>query len=86
MNPKFGFTIKNFQFSSVANKPDHKSVVYAAGIDRTIKTVVDGKLELTYEAGANIAQIQLLKGGRALFAGVADADRPGSIQIINFNW
>ena len=57
MNPRFGFTIKNFQFSSVANKPDSKSIVYAAGIDKSIKTIEDGKLTLNYEAGVNISQI-----------------------------
>jgi len=30
-------------------------IVYAAGIDRTIKTVVDGHNPVTYDAGANIA-------------------------------
>jgi hypothetical protein len=28
----------------------------------------------------------VLKGGRALFAGVAEGDRPESIQIINFHF
>jgi len=27
-----------------------------------------------------------LNGGRALFAGVAENDRPGSIQVINMKW
>jgi hypothetical protein len=34
---------------------------------------------MTYEAGVNISQIQLLNGGRAIFAGVHENDRPGSI-------
>jgi WD40 repeat protein len=57
VNPKSQFTIKNFQFACVANKPDSKSIVYAAGIDKTIKRIEDGNLTLTYEAGANISQI-----------------------------
>lgn len=57
VNPKSQFTIKNFQFACVANKPDSKSIVYAAGIDKTIKRIDDGNLTLTYEAGANISQI-----------------------------
>ena len=34
----------------------------------------------------DISQIQLLNGGRAIFAGVAENDRPGSIQVINMKW
>jgi len=41
----------------VANKPDSKSIIYAAGIDKTIKTIDQGKLVMTYEAGVNISQI-----------------------------
>ena len=37
-----------------------------------------------YDAGANISQIQLMRGGRAIFAGIAENDRPGSIQVIAF--
>jgi len=55
VHPKHAFMIKNFQFASVANKPDSKSIVYAAGIDKTIKTIDAGKLVLTYEAGVNIS-------------------------------
>jgi len=38
-----------------------------------------GKEVERYEAGVNISQIQLMHGGKALFAGVAENDRPGSI-------
>lgn len=55
VNPKHAFMIKNFQFASVVNKPDSKSVVYAAGIDKTVKVIDSGKLVMTYEAGANIS-------------------------------
>jgi hypothetical protein len=41
---------------------------------------------MNYEAGVNISQIQMLHGGRALFAGVAENDKPGSIQVINLNF
>lgn len=85
-NPQYIYSLKNFQFACVANQPDSKSVVYAAGIDKTIKTIVAGNINTTYEAGVNISQIQLLNGGRALFAGVAENDRPGSIQVINMKW
>jgi len=78
-NPKSAFTIKNFQFASVANKPDSKSIIFATGVDKTIKVIENNKPILTYEAGVNLSQIQILHGGRALFAGVAENDRPGSI-------
>lgn len=72
----------------MANKPDSKTVVYAAGFDKTIKMIdgtnQEGKEIERYEAGVNIQQIQLLHGGRALFAGIAENDRPGSIQVIRF--
>ena len=72
----------------MANKPDSKSIVYAAGFDKTIKMIdgsgQEGKEIERYEAGVNIQQIQLLHGGRALFAGIAENDRPGSIQVIRF--
>ena len=42
-NPQSRFTIKNFNFSCVANKPDSKQILYAAGIDKTIKMINNGK-------------------------------------------
>ena len=70
----------------MANKPESRSIIYAAGVDKTIKTIENGKLALTYEAGVNISQIQLMHGGRALFAGVSENDKPGSIQVIDFEF
>jgi hypothetical protein len=63
----------------VANKPGSKDIIYASGIDKTIKVLDQGKLALTYEAGVNISQIQVMHGGRAMFCGVSENDRPGSI-------
>ena len=85
-NPQFHYKLKNFQFTCVANQPDSKSVIYAASSDKTIKTISGGNLQTTYETGVNISQIKLLNGGRAMFAGVAENDRPGSIQVINMKW
>jgi WD40 repeat protein len=77
------YYIKNFQFVSVTNKPEHKSVVYGAANDKTIKMIDHGHLVMNYEAGQMINQIQLLHGGRAIFAGLGENDKPGSIQVIN---
>jgi hypothetical protein len=63
----------------VANKPESKDIVYATGIDKTIKMINKGVEIQRYDAGSNISQIQVMKGGRAIFAGIAENDRPGSI-------
>jgi WD40 repeat protein len=101
-NPSQQYVIKNFNFNCVANKPDSKHIIFAAGQDKTIKMInmqpsgpkdssnsykdhkFDGKEIERYETGVNISQLQLLHGGRALFAGVSENDRPGSIQVIRF--
>lgn len=70
----------------MANKPDSRSTIYAAGVDKTIKTIENGKLAMTYEAGVNISQISIMHGGRALFAGVSENEKPGSIQVIDFEF
>ena len=71
--------MKNVNFSSVANKPDSKTTIYAVGTDKSIKEIVNGKEILRYEAGVNISQIALMHGARAFFAGIAEDDKPGSI-------
>ena len=37
--PYMIYSLKNFQFACVANHPDSKTKIYAAGIDKTIKTI-----------------------------------------------
>jgi hypothetical protein len=54
-------------------------VIYAVGTDKTIKEIENGKDKFRYEAGVNISQIVLLHGGKAMFAGIAEDDKPGSI-------
>lgn len=78
-NPIQRYTLKNVNFSCVANKPDHKSTFYAVGTDKSIKEIEGGKEKLRYEAGVNISQLVLMHGARAFFAGVAEDDKPGSI-------
>lgn len=67
-------------FSCVAYKPETKYIYYAVGTDKTIKEI-NGSKEVypRYDAGVNVSQIALMHGGRAIFAGVAEDDRPGSI-------
>lgn len=52
------------------------------GTDKSLKEIETGtKKEIKCEIGVNISQICLMHGARAIFAGVAEEDRPGSIQI-----
>ncbi len=60
--------------------PDSK-IIYVAGTDKCIKEVDNGKLKHCYEANVNISQIAMMHGGRALFAGSAEDDRPGVISV-----
>jgi len=57
INPFTSFSQKNYQFTSVANLPGSKNIIYASGIDKTIKVLEGTKATLTYEAGVNISQI-----------------------------
>jgi len=50
-NPIFEFKLKNVNFSSVAVKPESKSIVYAVGTDKSLKEIENGSKKLIYEAG-----------------------------------
>lgn len=76
--------MKNVNFSSVSNKPDSKTIIYAVGTDKTIKEIENGKEKLRYESGLNISQIALLHGGRTFIAGIAEDDKPGAIQCLRY--
>ncbi len=73
-------------FSCVANKPDIKTTFYAVGTDKSIKEIENGKEKLRFEAGVNISQLVTMNGARAFFAGVAEDDKPGSIQVLRYPW
>jgi WD40 repeat protein len=85
-NPIQKFTLKNVNFSCVANKPDSKSTFYAVGTDKSIKEIENGREKMRYEAGVNISQLVLMHGARGFFAGVAEDDKPGSIQVLRYPW
>ncbi len=84
-NPIFEFKMKNVNFSCVSYKPDSKQMYFAVGTDKTIKEI-NGNKEVfpRYDAGVNVSQIVLMHGGRAIFAGVAEDERPGSIQVLKY--
>lgn len=80
--PVFEYRMKNVIFSCVAYKPDSKYTIYAVGTDKTLKEIESsGKKEIKCETGVTISQICLMHGARAIIAGVADEDKPGSIQV-----
>lgn len=85
-NPQYKFSLKNVNFSCVANKPDIKNTFYAVGTDKSIKEIENGKEKLRFEAGVNISQLVTMHGARAFFAGVAEDDKPGSIQVLRYPW
>ena len=39
-----------------------------------------------YESNVNLSQIVLMHGGNAIIAGVAEEDKPGSIQVFRSNF
>ena len=85
-NPYQKYSLKNVNFSCVANKPDSKTTFYAVGTDKSIKEIENGKEKLRFEAGLNISQLVLMHGARAFFAGIAEDDKPGSIQVLRYPW
>jgi hypothetical protein len=75
---------KSVNFNGVANKPDSKSICYAVGTDKILREIENGKEKVKYESGVNISQLALMHGARAFFAGIAEDDRPGSIQVLRY--
>ena len=78
-NPVFEFKEKGVNYSGVAIKPDSKSIIYAAGTDKTLREIENGKNLQVYKTGLNISQVCLMHGGKAFFIGVAEDDKPGAI-------
>lgn len=59
--------------------------MFAVGTDKTIKEICGSKEVFPrYDANVNISQIVLMHGARAIFAGVAEDDKPGSIQVLKY--
>ena len=83
--PEFEYARKGTNFSSVVGTGEPSAnLIYAVGTDKSIKEIENGKEKTRFEGGQNISQIALMHGGRALFAGLADDDKPGSIQVYKF--
>lgn len=59
--------------------------MFAVGTDKTIKEIHGNKEVFPrYDANVNLSQIVLMHGGRAFFAGIAEDDKPGSIQVLKY--
>jgi len=87
LNPVFEYKQKNVIFSCVAYKPESKYSIYAVGTDKSLKEIENSKEKYPrYESNVNISQIVLMHGGNAILAGVAEEDKPGSIQVFRPNF
>ena len=59
-------------------------LVYATGTDKTIREL-DGKVEkLRYEQPCALSQAVLMHNRRAIFTGVAEQNKPGSVQVLRY--
>jgi len=59
-------------------------VVYTTGSDKSIREITNNKETLRYEEGVTYSQIVCGYQRNLLVAGVAEPDRPGSIQVFRF--
>jgi hypothetical protein len=83
-NPVGSYKHQKIAFTSVATfkSPETKSgkpILYVAGSDRSIREIKDDELSLCYEENCTYSQILIGHMRKMIIAGVAEADRPGSI-------
>lgn len=92
VNPIWHYKLKNVDFTCVATfKPEGEknSLVYATGQDKTIRELSSGKKgvgfeEYRFEQNVTLSQIALLRDRKAMFTGVNETNKPGSIQVIKY--
>ena len=65
------------------NIPNQMHQVYVVGSDKKIWHSIDTKNAV--DAGVTISQLAITENCNALFAGVGEPDRPGSVQIYKIN-
>lgn len=94
--PKWKFTKKNVEFSSVtsykAEGPNEKEpYVYVTDSEKCIRELkgvklADGRYEVqclkVLEQSVSLSHIALMTNRRAIFTAIEEKDRPGSIQVI----
>lgn len=87
-NPAWSFKLlQKISFSSVACfKPEGQPepVVYAACSDRSIREIIKEGESLRYEENLTYSQVLVGHQRNFLFAGLAEPNRPGSIQIFRY--
>lgn len=59
-------------------------LIYASGSDRSIREIQGSEEKLRYEENLTYSQILVGYGRNLLYAGLAEPDRPGSIQIFRY--
>ena len=95
-NPVWQYKLKNVDFTCVrAFKPDNdvkaEPLVYATGQDKTLREITrpgDGRKQDVSRLEQNIIlnQIEIMRDRKAVFAGVGEASKPGSVQVIVYPW
>lgn len=73
------FTKRNVAMTSVCSIPGRPLEAYCCGSDRNIWNIQDP--QIPYEAGAIMSQLSMTHNAKALFAGVGEANKPGSLHI-----
>lgn len=90
--PIWEYKMKSVNFTCVTTfKPEGttKPLIYATGTDKTIRELIEGnnqigKESLRYEQQVVLSQIGLMHNRRALFCGVSEQNKPGSIQVLKY--
>ena len=59
-------------------------VVFAASRDGAIRSLLGAKPRARYETGYQYAQLRLMHGHKAFFAGVANPNLPGAIHVVPY--
>ena len=87
-NPAWSFKLlQKISFSSVACfKPEGamEPLVYATGSDRSIREISREKEELRLEDNLTYSQVLVGYQRNLIYAGLAEPNRPGSIQIFRY--
>lgn len=87
-NPVWGKKLQNVEFTCVkAYKPDGEKtspLVFATGMDKSIREFKDGEEMQRFEQNVNLNQIEMMHNGRAFFTGVNEQNKPGSVQVIMY--
>ena len=86
-NPISSFKYQKISFSSIAVHKPYEAlhpIIYSTGSDRSIRETIGNQEMLRYEENVTYSQILVGYQRNLLFAGLAEPNRPGSIQIFRY--